>query len=251
LGKKEDLLGKLAQAMIDGDDKVATETAQAIVAAGIDVQEAITQGAIKGLDILGDRFQRLEAFLPELIRAGDVMKACMVVLKPHIKPEDSAELDLGDVVIGTVKGDAHDIGKNIVANMLAASGFEIHDLGFDVPVSRFVEEAGKNKAKIIALSALLTQSSYYQRQVIDYLRDSGVRDKYFVIIGGAPVSPEWAIEIQADGYARTAASITSNCLNVFPSFIVSPSVLTTMLPVKCFDSLPRSILYKSSHKSFN
>ncbi|MFC1956219.1 B12-binding domain-containing protein [Chloroflexota bacterium] len=208
MDNKEDLLSKLAQTMIDGDDKAAAETAQAIVAAGIDVQEAIKQGAIKGLDILGERFQRLEAFLPELIRAGDTMKACMAVFKPHIKPEHSTEMDLGDVVIGTVKGDAHDIGKNIVANMLAASGFEIHDLGFDVPVSRFVEEAEKNKAKIIALSSLLTQSSYYQKQVIDYLRDAGVRDKYFVIIGGAPVSPEWAIEIQADGYARTAVGAT-------------------------------------------
>ena len=208
MGKKEDLLGKLAQTMIDGDDKAAADVAQEIIEAGIDAQEAISQGAIKGLDTVGERFQRLEAFLPELIRAGDAMKACMAVLKPHIKVEQMADIILGDVVIGTVKGDIHEIGKNLVANMLTASGFEVHDLGFDVPIKRFIEEAETVKAQIIALSALLTQSSYYQKHVIDYLRDAGARDKYYVIVGGAPVSPDWATEIQADGYARTAVGAT-------------------------------------------
>jgi len=201
---KEELIDKLAKTIIDGDEQAASAVAQEIVAAGIDPLEAVSQGATKGLDIVGERFQRLEAFLPDLVQAGDAMKACMAIFKQHINPQQTAEISRGDVVIGTVQGDIHDIGKNLVATMLIASGFEIHDLGINVPVRRFIEEGEKVGAKVIALSALLTQTSYYQKQVIDYLRDTGMRDKYYVVVGGAPISPEWATEIGADGYARTA-----------------------------------------------
>jgi methylmalonyl-CoA mutase cobalamin-binding domain/chain len=114
------------------------------------------------------------------------------------------EFLLGNVVIGTVRGDIHDIGKNMVATMLTVSGFEVCDLGIDVPVKRFVEKAEEIKAKVIALSALLSQTAYYQHEVIKYLTDMGLREKYYVVVGGAPVSPEWATKIGADGYARTA-----------------------------------------------
>jgi len=201
---KERLLDKLAKTIADGDEQTAGTVAQEIIAAGIDPVEAVLQGATKGLDVVGERFQRLEAFLPDLIQAGDAMKACVAVFKQHISPERMTEISLGDVVIGTVFGDIHDIGKNLVATMLTASGFEVHDLGINVPVKRFIEEGAKIGAKVIALSALLTQTSYYQKQVIDYLRDAGMRDKYYVVVGGAPISPEWAAEIGADGYARTA-----------------------------------------------
>ena len=201
---KEGLLDKLAKAIADGDEQTAGTVAQEIIAAGIDPVEAVLQGATKGLDVVGERFQRLEAFLPDLIQAGDAMKACVAVFKQHISPEQMTKISLGDVVIGTVFGDIHDIGKNLVATMLTASGFEVHDLGINVPVKRFIEEGAKIGAKVIALSALLTQTSYYQKQVIDYLRDAGMRDKYYVVVGGAPISPEWAAEIGADGYARTA-----------------------------------------------
>jgi len=156
------------------------------------------------LDVVGERHQRLEAFLPDLIQAGDAMKACVEIFKQYLRPEQIAEISLGNVVIGTVFGDIHDIGKNLVATMLTASGFAVHDLGINVPVKRFLEESEKIEAKVIALSALLTQTSYYQKQVIDYLKDAGIRDKYYVVVGGAPISPEWASEIGADGYARTA-----------------------------------------------
>lgn len=201
---KGELLDKLAAAIADGDGEAAGAVAQEIIAAGIDPVEAILGGATKGLDIVGERFQRLEAFLPELIQAGDAMKVCVTVFKQHIKPEQMAEISSGKVVIGTVFGDIHDIGKNLVATMLSAAGFEVHDLGINVPVKRFIEESEKVGAKAIALSALLTQTSYYQKQVIDYLRDAGMREKYYVVVGGAPISPEWAAEIGADGYARTA-----------------------------------------------
>ena len=201
---KEELLERLAEAIADGDEQASGTVAQEVIAAGIDPVEAILEGATRGLDVVGERFQRLEAFLPELIQAGDAMKACVGVFKQHIKPEQMAQINLGDVVIGTVFGDIHDIGKNLVATMLTAAGFEVHDLGINVPVRRFIEESEKIGAKVIALSALLTQTSYYQKQVIDYLRDAGIRNKYYVIVGGAPISPEWASEIGADGYARTA-----------------------------------------------
>jgi corrinoid protein of di/trimethylamine methyltransferase len=201
---KEELLEKLANTIIDGDEQGAAEVAEEILSAGIDPGEAIKQGATKGLDEVGERFQRLEAFLPDLVSAGDTMKACLAVFIPHIRSEQMGDFLLGNVVIGTVRGDVHDIGKNMVANMLTVSGFEVYDLGIDVPVKRFVEKAEEVRAKVIALSALLSQTAHYQQEVIAYLRDVGLREKYYVVVGGAPVSPEWAIKIGADGYAKTA-----------------------------------------------
>jgi len=200
----EELIGKLAETIINGDKKAACEVSQEILAAEIDPLEAILKGAKKGLDIIGDRFQRLEAFLPELILAGEAMKTCTEILVPHINPTQIGSISLSKVVIGTVSGDLHDIGKNIVANMLTVSGFEVIDLGINVPVKRFIEKAEETQAKVIALSALLTQTAYYQREVINYLKDAGMRNKYYVVVGGSPISPEWANEIGADGYGRTA-----------------------------------------------
>ncbi|HUV56024.1 MAG TPA: corrinoid protein [Dehalococcoidales bacterium] len=219
---KEELMGKLAKTIIDGDEQAAGAVAQEIIAAGIDPLEAISQGGRKGLDIVGERFQRLEAFLPELVQAGDAMKACMAVLKPHINQQQTTEISQGGVVIGTVKGDIHTIGKDLVATMLIASGFEVHDLGINVPVKRFIEESEKVQAKVIALSALLTQTSYYQKQVIDYLRDAGMRNRYYVVVGGAPISPEWATEAGADGYARTAVGATQLVKRLLTEGVLPP-----------------------------
>lgn len=200
----QELLEKLAKTVVDGDQQAAGKVAKEILSAGMNPLVAIKEGATKGLDEIGERFQRLEAFLPELIGAGEAMKACLAVFMPEIKSDQMGDLVLGSVVIGTVRGDIHDIGKNLVANMLMVSGFKVYDLGIDVPVKRFVEKAEEVEAKVIALSALLSQTAYYQREVIKYLRDVGLREKYYVVVGGAAVSPEWAIEIGADGYARTA-----------------------------------------------
>lgn len=203
MGEKE-LLDKLARTIIDGDEKAAVEVAQEILVAGIDPLVAILQGAMKGLDTISERFQRLEAFLPDLLRGGETMKACVAVFMSHMKPEQMSEFSLGKVVIGTVSGDIHDIGKNMVAIMLGVSGFEVYDLGIDVPVRQFIDKAEEVKAKVIALSALLTMSASYQQEVIKYLKERGLRDKYYVAVGGAPISPEWAAEIGADGYGKTA-----------------------------------------------
>jgi corrinoid protein of di/trimethylamine methyltransferase len=201
---KEDIWDKLKMAIIDGDEKVASDAAQEIVSAGINPIEAIQEGAVKGLDTVGERFQRLEIFLPELIRAGKAMKACMAVLTPHISSKQLNEISPGKVVIGTVAGDIHDIGKNIVATMLSSAGFDIYDLGIDVSVKQFIEKAEEVKAKVIALSALMATSAYHQQEVIRLLEDLGLRKKYYVVIGGGPVTPEWATQIGADGYGRTA-----------------------------------------------
>jgi len=201
---KDELLGRLAMAIAEGGIDNVMVVTQEVIDAGINPLEAILQGATRGLDVVGERFQRLEAFLPDLIQAGDAMKACVEICEKYLSPEQMLEVSLGDVIIGTVFGDIHDVGKNLVATMLTASGFKVHDLGINVPVRRFLEEGEKVGAKVIALSALLTQTSYYQKQVIDYLKDTGIRDRYYVVVGGAPISPEWASEIGADGYARTA-----------------------------------------------
>ncbi len=201
---KEELLDKLTKVITDGDASAASEVALEILATGIDPLEAIQQGATKGLDIIGERFQRLEAYLPELIKSGQAMKAWLAVLTQHINRDKEGGVTLGKVVIGTVTGDIHDIGKSMVATMLSVSGFEVYDLGTDVPIKRFVEKAEEVQAKVIAMSSLLTMSAYYQEELIIYLKDAGLREKYYVVVGGAPVSPQWAIEIGADGYGKTA-----------------------------------------------
>ncbi len=201
---KEEILDKLTKAIIDGDEEAASEVAQEILKAGIDPQKAIHQGAVKGLELLGERYQRLDAFLPELILGGDAMKACMAILVPHIKPGQGGEISLSKVVIGTVCGDIHDIGKNLVAAMLSTVGLDVYDLGADVAVKQFIDKAEEIKAKVIALSALMTTTAYYQQEVINYLKDVGLREKYYVVVGGAPITPQWASQICADGAARTA-----------------------------------------------
>ena len=175
------------------------------------VEEAIVIG-IPALDVIsmltdairevGQKFRDSEIFLPELIMATDAMDAGMA---PALAKLSKTEVPrVGSVVIGTVKGDVHDIGKNIVSTMLRAEGFEIHDLGKDVPSSRFAEEAEKLHPNIVALSALMASSTPVMGDVIEYFKAAGIRDKYNLIVGGAPVTREYAIEINADGYAPDA-----------------------------------------------
>ncbi len=199
---KEELFERLSKVIIEGDDKAAGEVSREILAAEINPLEALNE-AIKGLDIVGERYDRLDAFLPELVMAGDAMKACTAVLMPRINSEKLGTSPV-KVVVGTVAGDIHDIGKSIVATMLTVKGFEVYDLGIDVPVKKFIEKAEEVGAKVIAMSALLTMAAFYQEEVIKYLRDAGLREKYYTIVGGAAASEEWAARIGADGYGKTA-----------------------------------------------
>ena len=192
MAQKEELLNKLTQSVIDGDEEAAAKIAQEYIDAGIVPIEALLQGGAKGLDVVGDKFAKGEMFLPELVLAGDAMQSATAVLTPYISTHEADGISGTKVVIGAVKGDIHDIGKSIVASMLSVGGFDVHDLGIDVSAKQFVDKANELKAKVIAMSSLLTLTAYYQEEVIKYLEDTGLRDKYYVIVGGSPISAEWA-----------------------------------------------------------
>ncbi|NIU84332.1 MAG: hypothetical protein GWN64_12880 [Candidatus Thorarchaeota archaeon] len=196
------MIRRLRESVISYDEKGVKEAALAAIEEGIDITEAIEKGLSEGIREVGEKFDKLEVFLTELMLAAEAMKAGMNILLPKIPKEKI--LKRRKVVIGTVKGDIHDIGKNIAAALLTASGFDVYDLGTDVPISKFVEEAEKNEADIIALSALMTSTISGQKDVISYLKESGKRENYIVMVGGGPTTNEWAEEIGADGYAETA-----------------------------------------------
>ena len=211
---KNDLLKELQVSIVEGDQEKAKQAAEACLQAGIDPLEAVEQGLREGLRIVGDQFERLEVFLPELTLAARASNTVMEVLEPAIKESGQQSGSSGTVLIGTAKGDIHTIGKDITGMLLRLAGFEVHDLGVDVAATAFYQEAGKIKADIIAISALMTSTMPGQRDVINLLKDVGERDKYAVIIGGAPVTQEWADQIGADGYRETASGAVELALEL-------------------------------------
>ena len=204
------LLADIADAICAGDQQRVTTLGKEALDAGMAPLDIITSG-IRGLDEIGKRFQRLEAFLPELAQAGDAMKALKNVLAPILAGQQVDQMVCGKIVLGTVWRDIHDIGKNFVGSLLAVHGLEVVDLGVDVPVKAFGQKAEEVGADIIGLSTLLSTSAYYQQDVIRHLVDSGLRHKYYVIVGGGPVTAEWAREIGADGFGRTARDAVEVC----------------------------------------
>jgi corrinoid protein of di/trimethylamine methyltransferase len=200
----KELFAAMAQSVIDGEDEDAVELAQQAINQGIDPLEAINQGFVVGLDEVGAQFGCGEMFLPDLVLAAEAMKAAMSVLEPELTRQGAARQMLGTVVIGTVEGDIHDIGKTLVATMFSASGFKVFDLGVDVPIQAFVEKAGEVEADLIGLSALLTTTMVKQKTLIESLEEAGLRSKIKVMVGGAPVTRSWADEIGADGYSEDA-----------------------------------------------
>lgn len=201
---KEELLARLKQKFFDEsyEDEIVP-VAQEIVAQGIDVLEAI-QAASEAIRQVGDAYEAGELFLPDLMIAGEKMKRCMEVFRPHLKASASGTKS-GKVVLGTVSGDIHDIGKNLVGTMLTVGGYELIDLGVNVPPLEFVTTARDKGADVVALSALMTASLPYQQEVIQLLNEMGLREKVFVIVGGGPVTAEFAQRIGADGWAENAA----------------------------------------------
>ena len=210
----QEIWERLAKAVMEGDEKEAKKAAQEAIKAGINPFDAIKNGLSRGMEIIGKKFSNFEVYLPEVMLAADAMKAGIEVLKPYISADELKESSRGKVVIGTVFGDIHDIGKNLVATMLEVAGYEVHDLGNDVPPKKFVDKMREVNADIIAMSCLLTPSMYYQKDVIELLRDAGLRDKVWVMVGGAPITPEWTMEIGADGWGRHAddAVVVANLL---------------------------------------
>jgi trimethylamine corrinoid protein len=201
---KADLLRNMSEAIVSGDRAVAAALAAEAVGSGLDLTEVIEKGYVPGLQKVGELWERGEYFLPELIGSAESMKAAMAVLEPELRRKKIEVRTGGKIIIGTVEGDIHDIGKNLVASMLQAGGFEVHDLGADVKLERFIEQAEAVGAGTICLSALLTTTMSNQKRFIGLLRDKGLRAKYKVIVGGAPASRKWADEIGADGYAENA-----------------------------------------------
>jgi corrinoid protein of di/trimethylamine methyltransferase len=194
----------MAQSIIDGEADEAEELARQAIEMGIDPLDAINKGFVPGIDHVGKLFGCGDAFLPELVMAGEAMKTAVSVLEPEMAKRGSERKMLGTVVIGTIEGDIHDIGKTLVGTMLSASGFKVFDLGVDVPVMTLVEKARLENADIVGVSALLTTTMVKQRDVIEALDDMGMRPKVKVMVGGAPVTRTWADEIGADAFSEDA-----------------------------------------------
>ncbi|HEX8940384.1 MAG TPA: corrinoid protein [Candidatus Limnocylindrales bacterium] len=198
------LMAEMRQSVVAGDAERAAALAEQALAEDVDPLAAIDDGFVPGLRHVGDRFAAGEMFLPEMMLAARAMKRAVAVLEPELARRATQRRVLGRVVLGTVKGDIHEIGKNLVGMMLTANGFEVHDLGVDVPFERFAEKAREVQADIVGVSALLTTTMVGQRGVVESLRESGLRPGVRVIVGGAPVSAGWAEEIGADGYSEDA-----------------------------------------------
>ena len=176
---------------------------------GIAPEEILNDGMILGIRSVGDQFRRGESFLPEMVMAADAFQDGMEIIQPAMDQVGAERETIGTIIIGTVKGDIHELGKNIVIIMLRIEGFDVVDVGIDVPASKFVDEAEKNKADIIALSALMTTTMPQQRDVIEHLIARGSRNKYYVMVGGGATDQNWADKIEADAYGETVVEAVS------------------------------------------
>ena len=202
-------MGKIRDAIVNLDIEGVQNACKEVIETGLPAYKAVTDGMAKGMEIVGEKYESGEYFLAELIMAGEVMKEGMTVLEPHLKAGDIKTI--GKVVIGTVRGDLHDIGKNVVVTLLGAAGFDIVDLGIDVPAGKFVEAVKKNNPDIVAMSALLTTTMIQMESVMKALKEAGLRDQVKVIIGGAPITEEYAEKIGADAAARDAVQGVRTC----------------------------------------
>ncbi|MEM2896580.1 MAG: corrinoid protein [Candidatus Bathyarchaeia archaeon] len=196
------VIDELIDAIVDGDEENSKKLTEKAILAGVDPLEIVKKGIQKAASIVGDKFQKFEIFLSQLILSANAMKAVMEIILPKIKSSEVSESMLGKVVIATVQGDIHDIGKNLVSAFLSVNGFEVHDLGVDVQTKKIIEEAESKKANVVALSSLLTNSLPFIADAINLLKDSELRNKYFIVIGGGSVTPEFASSVGADGYAK-------------------------------------------------
>jgi len=197
----------LTEAVIKGDVKMAVAETQSALDAGSNVQDIIDKGLIATMDEVGERFSKGLIFVPQMLRSAKTMQGCMKLLEPLF--QEGNVTSKGKVLIGTVKGDLHDIGKNLVSMMMEGAGFTITDLGVGVPPEKFVQKAQEVEPDIVAMSALLSTTMPAMSQTIEALQEAGIRDKVKVMIGGAPVTDKYAHEIKADSYASDAGSAVS------------------------------------------
>jgi 5-methyltetrahydrofolate--homocysteine methyltransferase len=199
-----ELLNALKEAVIVGNANAAKELTEKALAENIPAKTILDDALIPGMMVVGEKFKNNEYYVPEVLIAARAMYAALDLLRPILSQSDIEPI--GTVVIGTVKGDLHDIGKNLVRMMLEGGGFRVIDLGVDVSPEKFIQAIKENNAQILAMSALLTTTMPSMKVTIDALKEAGLRDKVKVMVGGAPVTQQWADEIGADGYAPDAAS---------------------------------------------
>lgn len=200
----EELYKEMAQSIIDGEAEQAVALAEKSIELQMHPLETITKGFVVGVNYIGDQFGKGEAFLPELVMAGEAMKAAVATLEPELLKLGEAREVMGRVVLATVEGDIHEIGKTLVGTMLSASGFEVYDIGVDAPADKIIGKAIEVDAQIIGMSALLTTTMVRQREVIEELDKEGLRPRIKVLVGGAPITKDWAEKIKADGTSEDA-----------------------------------------------
>ena len=199
-----EIVEKIYNAILDRDEAEVIKLSNEIVEKGIDPVLAIENGFRRGMQEIGEKFERLEIYLPEMIMAAEIMKKGMGIMRPILKSKKEGT-STGKILLGTIQGDVHDIGKNIVRVLLEGSGFEVIDLGMDVSVLTFIAKMKELNAEIMAISTLMTSTMENIPKLIENLERMGLRDQIMIMVGGAPVLPEWADEIGADGYGEYAA----------------------------------------------
>ncbi len=214
MANEEEILRRLSEAVQSYDSEAAAEAARAATENGISPVKSIESGLAVGLRVIGDKFEEGELWLPHLVMGAEAMEAAVKVLEEHMPLEELEATRKGTVVIGTVEGDLHDLGLRIVASMLRANGFKVHDLGCDTSSLSFIDKAKEAKADIIAVSSLMTTTMPFMKDIIEALEAAGIRDQYKVLVGGGPVSEEWAKLIGADGYGRDAAEAVRTALEL-------------------------------------
>jgi 5-methyltetrahydrofolate--homocysteine methyltransferase len=204
----------ITDALVGCDEKKVLDLVQNALEEGIKAKEILNHGLIAGMDVVGEKMENEDMFIPEVLMAAKIMSAAVSILKPLLAEEDMSAM--GRIIIGTVKGDLHDIGKNLVAMMLESAGFEVYNLGVDISPDQFVSEITDRNANMICLSALLTTTMPMMQQTIDAVVKSGFRDRVKIMVGGAPVTQDYATEIGADGYAPDAGSATKLAKALLP-----------------------------------
>lgn len=205
----QDNFTAMQQSIIDGAPSTASALAQEALDRGADALEAIDRGFVPGMHYVGEQFALRKMYLPDMLASAEAMKAAMAVLEPELRRKGEERPMLGTVLLGTTKGDIHEIGKTLVGTLLTAHGFRVYDLGVDVPSEKFAAKARELDADIVGISALLTTTMAGQKSVIEVLDREGLRPRVKVMVGGAPVTKKWADEIGADGYGKDAVSAVS------------------------------------------
>jgi len=220
----DDTFSAMRQSIVDGAPDTASGLAQQAVAAGVAPLDAINHGYVPGMHDVGEQFARGQMFLPDMMASAEAMRSAMAILDPELRKAGTERPMAGVVVLGTTKGDIHEIGKILVGTLLTAHGFRVHDLGVDVPGEAFASKARELNADIVGVSALLTTTMRNQKGVVEALERAGLRSQVKVMVGGAPVTRRWAEEIGADGYAKDAMSAVALAQELMQQKLTQESV---------------------------